>query len=295
MKRRAFTLVELLVVIAIIGVLVALLLPAVQAAREAANRSSCSNNLKQIGIAIHNHHDTYKILPSGGNTWDVPPDFTANGSPEIAPRQRCGWAYQILPFMEQATLWKGAGQSVLADKQRAIIAAAIPGLYCPSRRGAKAHPPTASWYTGITGTFAHGQTDYAACQGTGSNGAIVQTNADQTGNVFGFAGVTDGLSNTMFIGEKRLNIQLLGQYQSDDNEGYSSGWDHDVIRHCNTVPGRDFAATSGDGGQRFGSSHPGLFQGLFGDGSVRSVSFVINLATFQAIGGRNDGLAVQVP
>ena len=295
MKRQAFTLVELLVVIAIIGVLVALLLPAVQAAREAANRSSCSNNLKQIGIAIHNHHDTYKILPSGGPHWDFPPDFTANGSPEIAPRQRCGWGYQILPFMEQTALWEGAGQTVLADKQRAIIAAAIPGFYCPSRRGAKAHAPTGSWYSGISGTFAHGQSDYAACQGTGSNGAIVQTNADQTGNVIGFAGVIDGLSNTMFIGEKRLNIRNLGTYQSDDNEGYSAGWDHDVIRHCNATPARDYSAPSGDGQQRFGSSHPGIFQAVFGDGSVRSVSFVIDLNTFKAIGGRNDGIAAQAP
>ena len=88
--RRGFTLVELLVVIAIIGILVALLLPAIQAAREAARRTQCGNNLKQYGVALHNYHDTYKVFPTGTSSWDNYPYV--------------GWQYRILPFTENAAL-----------------------------------------------------------------------------------------------------------------------------------------------------------------------------------------------
>jgi prepilin-type N-terminal cleavage/methylation domain-containing protein/prepilin-type processing-associated H-X9-DG protein len=104
--RVGFTLIELLVVIAIIGVLIALLLPAVQKVREAANRTSCANNLKQIGLAVHNFHDTYGQFPNTGGWWATGPAYDASGSPVGLKYQTAGWAFQILPFMEQDNLYR---------------------------------------------------------------------------------------------------------------------------------------------------------------------------------------------
>jgi prepilin-type N-terminal cleavage/methylation domain-containing protein len=104
-RRWAFTLVELLVVIAIIGVLVGLLLPAVQKIREAANRMSCSNNLKQLGLASHNFYDTYQFFPNGGGNWNDTAGYQSDGTP-LNPRiQTAGWYYQLLPYLEQANLY----------------------------------------------------------------------------------------------------------------------------------------------------------------------------------------------
>ena len=125
--QRGFTLVELLVVIAIIGILVGLLLPAVQAARGAARRAQCLNNLKQIGLAYHNHHDQYKQFPSGGWNWDTPPTYVG-GSPATGAEQRAGWAFQILPFIEAANTWR-AGAEVAIGQPNQVY-------FCPSRRGA---------------------------------------------------------------------------------------------------------------------------------------------------------------
>src|SRR6266568_6807599 len=104
--RRGFTLIELLVVIAIIGVLIALLLPAVQKVREAANRTQCANNLKQIGLAVHNFHDTYGVFPTQGGWWYAGPAYDSSGTPLGYKYQTAGWLFQILPFIEQDNLSK---------------------------------------------------------------------------------------------------------------------------------------------------------------------------------------------
>src|SRR5260370_41800563 len=104
--RPSFSLIELLVVIAIIGVLIALLLPAVQKVREAANRISCGNNCKQIGLAIHNFHDTWGRFPTSGGEWNQQVSYGADGSPLGTGLQVSSWEFQILPFIEQDNLYK---------------------------------------------------------------------------------------------------------------------------------------------------------------------------------------------
>lgn len=145
--RRAFTLVELLVVIAIIGILVALLLPAIQAAREAARRSQCKNNLKNIGLAVHNLADTYKYFPTGGTEPNVQiqnylrdtytqPDARKRVGPANGPLQQgLGWMYQLLPYLEE-----GAVRNIVTSDK--LTGTGIPLFNCPSRRGVTIHPDT---------------------------------------------------------------------------------------------------------------------------------------------------------
>src|SRR5437660_1659866 len=153
-RQNGFTLIELLVVIAIIAILIALLVPAVQSVREAANRAQCQNNLKQIGLAVLTHHDTYKFVPSGGVTWSIPPTYITAGHPAIGPQQTGGWVFPLLPFLEQADVWKGGGGKTIEACQIFAISTPIPTFFCPSRRAPMVLPPISNWYT-PSGNFEH--------------------------------------------------------------------------------------------------------------------------------------------
>lgn len=231
--RSGFTLIELLVVIAIIAVLIALLLPAVQTAREAARRSQCLNNVKQIGLALHNYHDTFSILPAGASHSDVP-----RSGPATANSFGPSYMGMILPFLEQGNVfsqltWAGRSPGFVGEaapsggnQNLAVIADnrfKLTVAMCPSFAwgGTQTNRESINVYAGIAGaadpqTF----TDTRFCQYT--NGAAAGTFAIVSGSgLLGpnsfvrFGSVPDGLSNTMMIGEQGGRLRRLdGNYST---------------------------------------------------------------------------------
>jgi prepilin-type N-terminal cleavage/methylation domain-containing protein len=286
-KTRAFTLIELLVVIAIIAVLIGLLLPAVQKVREAAARARCQNNLKQIGLGVHGFHDAYGKLP-----------------PSRIADQYATWSVMILPYIEQDALYRNWDLTQKYYNQPAAfdVTAQVPIYLCPSRRS----PPQvgqlpedmASGKMGTLGDYAAASSDNTtdpttAYDQNGATGSIITGIRNSNGTWDSrttFASVTDGTSNTVFIGEKHIQLNMIAQVKGDRT--IWNGDSIDVFARAGG-PGLGIVANLTTAtNQRFGSWHPGVCQFLFGDGAVRPVRATTPEATVSLLIRRNDGQPV---
>lgn len=286
-KLQGFTLVELLVVIAIIGTLVALLLPAVQSAREAGRRAQCSNNLKQIGLAFLLHLDSYGYFPFGGVTRTYP-TMNSGGSPLIGENQTGGWAFQILPYVEEDPLYH-------CNNLDTIKSTPITLYFCPSRRRPQVAAQGPFQGNALMDYAASNQDGPEKVDGSANNGSGVV----RSSHVVKIAKITDGTSKTMMVGEKRLCLSTLGEGVGDDDHGYSIGWDLDTVARTDMQPSADpaQACINGMGGLPIwnglmGSSHPAGFNAVFADGAVRQLTFTIEPVLFADLGNISDGEVV---
>ncbi|MCE9564776.1 MAG: DUF1559 domain-containing protein [Planctomycetes bacterium] len=297
--KRGFTLIELLVVIAIIAILIGLLLPAVQKVRESASRLKCSNNLKQIGIAMHACHDVNGFFPSGGWGWS----WVGEPGRGVGASQPGGWVYSILPYCEQTNLANlGAGETFgsalhqAAHKQRASTSPAIFG--CSSRRASTPYPGGTTYYNLTSAPpQGYGRTDYAGCAGSGgdevSGGPATLAAGDAlaptiTDGIFGvktqtrIADITKGTSNQLLVGEKYLSRDnYTTGSDPGDNECMYTGFNNDVYRSTGQVPLMD----------RTGPANTMAF----GDGAVRVISYQVDATVFKEYGRIASGAVITLP
>ena len=325
-KIQGFTLIELLIVIGIMGLLIQLLLPAVQSAREAARRTQCQNNLKQIGLAVQQHHNSFEHIPSAG--WYV----TWVGEPEkgTGEDQPGSWQFNLLNYIEQGSLRDmGIGLSGLdrADAIRQRCATPLPIFNCPSRRASDTYPQTKSNEPFTQGgqlelaIVRSAKSDYAGSIGSSYKEPYFSARGwkppqtyeawtspdltfptdpgfeDSKGNEVKYDGlihgrsmvayrqVTDGLSNTLLLGEKNLYFEAyeLGTTGLGDNENLYVGFGRDNCRSTNDVPFPDSQRKP----DSFGSAHSVGAHMAFADGSVRSVSYEVEREVFSALGSRD--------
>jgi prepilin-type N-terminal cleavage/methylation domain-containing protein len=319
--RHGFTLVELLVVITIIGILISLLMPAVQSAREAARAVQCQNNLKQLGLAALNHESQNGFLPTGGWGWDWIGD--PNRGYGIA--QPGGWLYNVLPFCDQVNLYnQGVGMPSGSSQQDAALVVQLStpvALFnCPTRRQAIVYP-NGIGYNNCSSVSNVTRSDYAANCGDANNdqyfggpGTLAAGDAGTIANgtwhntvndgltgisyersQVKIANITDGTSNTYMLGEKYLDPDNYSNgADGGDNECATIGYDNDEYR-CGYV-GYNPAVipdTPGLSDQaRFGSAHPSGVKFVFCDGSVHNISFFIDPVTHSRLCNRQDGQPV---
>lgn len=311
-KRFAFTLVELLVVIAIIGVLVALLLPAVQAAREAARRTQCTNNQKQLALAIHGYHDTYLVMP-----WAVSQGFGITYHAHVYPFMEQMPLYNIIQFQES-----GAGQDSTPNTSFSILGrTVVKSLHCPSEKIGYTWAPelnnlsnrAVGSYVGCVGSDV--DKDVTQVEGTidvrCGNGMLTVFHVASTVNRRGpyrFAEVSDGLSNTFLGGESPFSVEgvcticdrMYGYSYDADAANAASGSNDFSEVVCSTFypMNRSMLKSTVPGDERelsFGSYHPGGAVMHLGDGSVRFVAQTTDAAIWKATGSRNGDEAVQLP
>jgi prepilin-type N-terminal cleavage/methylation domain-containing protein/prepilin-type processing-associated H-X9-DG protein len=309
-----FTLIELLVVIAIIAILIALLIPAVQKVREASNRTTCQNNLKQMGIAAHNVHELAKAFPSGGWGWD----WIGVPSKGTGPQQPGGWIYNLLTFVEQDTVRKLGHGKTGADFQndmKILIGTPIAMFNCPTRRsGLFPYTWSTSGYSYYSATdngnsvtindpyesmmarsdYAGNAGDQPSDQSSGGDGDAINGPPPSLAGLNGIiyqasnvriSDVTRGTSNTFLIGERYLNPNdyFTGK-DGGDNEAMYVGYDNDTNRETSVLPMKDTPGLGND--QMFGSAHNGGLHMLMCDGSVHFISYDITLQNWSPMGNR---------
>jgi prepilin-type N-terminal cleavage/methylation domain-containing protein/prepilin-type processing-associated H-X9-DG protein len=316
--RAGFTLIELLVVIAIIAILIALLVPAVQKVREAANRSQCQNNLKQIALGMHSHHSNFNHFPSGGWGWF----WVGVPSRGYGKEQPGGWLYNTLAFIEQKDLRErglGLTGSAFSAEFGQMIQTPVKTFNCPSRRTGGPYPNSQNFALksadagGATLTSTPpmmARTDYA---GNAGNTGVTQCGpgpdnlAQGDNNSFwsgGYASgeactgilfqrsrvrirdILRGTSNTHLVGERYMNPNsYYTGADGADNESMYVGFDNDVNRDSSIGPPM-MDSPNYSSYDRYGSVHPGGMNMAFCDGSVRVVDYDISAAVFKEAGSR---------
>jgi prepilin-type N-terminal cleavage/methylation domain-containing protein len=310
-RRGGFTLVELLVVIAIIGLLVSLLLPAVQAAREAARRAQCANHLKQLSLACQEHEESLGFFPSGGwgNHW------VGDSSLGFGREQPGSWLFNVLPFIEEANVRAiGRGLSGIA-KENAIARqneVVLSLINCPTRR-----PPTTRFteidpYNSARLRLVV-RSDYAANAGDFGNALMPNVNGPMPWQVPWFdwepamrgltggcfvrseieaSAITDGLSQTLLVGEKNIEPQHYDTGEAlNDNQGAYTGfnWDNERVARATQPPAPDTIKSGNRYYPSFGSAHAELWQAAFCDGHVEPLSYDMGGAVAGQLANREDG------